>query len=86
MGRLSINQKLRKAGSAERREELAQNWASEWQAEYEKNVHLLESAIINKDYDLLARTTGWIKADGKKRFEALPKIMSTLAERDNQQS
>ncbi|MEN1990221.1 hypothetical protein [Paenibacillus hubeiensis] len=84
MGRLSISQKLRKASSDERRAELAKIWADEWKAEYEKNVRLLEQAIINKDYDLLARTTGWIKADGNKRFEALPKIMSTLAQRENQ--
>jgi len=84
MGRLSISQKLRKASSDERRAELAGVWAEEWKTEYEKNVRLLEKAIINKDYDLLARTTGWIKADGKKRFEALPKIISNLAQKEEQ--
>ncbi len=83
MGRLSISGRLRKAKAPELKREIAVNWAAEWQAEYEQHVRNFERAIRNEDYDLLVRTTGWLKADGKKRFEALPRVLSAMAELEN---
>lgn len=79
MGRRSISQRL-KTARPERRLEVATNWAAEWQEEYEKHVQNFERAIRTEDYDLLVRTTGWLKADGKKRFEALPRVMESLSQ------
>ncbi|MET1174353.1 hypothetical protein [Paenibacillus amylolyticus] len=82
MGRLSITQKLRKASSAERRQEISLNWANEWRTEYEKNVNLLNQAIITKDFDSLIRVAGFLRADGKKMFESLSRVLPAMGERD----
>ncbi|WP_150274130.1 hypothetical protein [Paenibacillus tepidiphilus] len=79
MGRTSISQKLRKASSDERRVELAHQWAEEWRSEYETHVRNFERAIRNEDHDLLVRTLGWLKADGIKRYDALPRVMAAIA-------
>lgn len=79
MGRLSISQRLRKAKSPEVKVEVAQSWGDEWRMEYEKHVRNFEKAIQTKDFDLLAKTTGWLKADGKKRFDALPRVLEGMA-------
>lgn len=84
MGRLSIGQKLKKASTPERKKELAEEWSSEWQKEYESHVRNLERAIRNNDYDLFCRTTGWLKADGKKRFDTLPRVLSAVAANDGE--
>lgn len=80
MGRLSIGQKLRKTKRPEVKIQIAQDWAYEWQQEYETHVRNFEKAIRTEDFDLLARTLGWLKADGKKRFDALPRVLSAMTE------
>ncbi|WP_160037330.1 MULTISPECIES: hypothetical protein [unclassified Paenibacillus] len=80
MGRLSISQRLRKASKPELKQKIAVDWSAEWQTEYETHVRNFEKAIRDKDFDLLVRTLGWLKADGKKRFDALPRVLSALAE------
>lgn len=80
MGRLSISQRLRKAKAPEVKQKIALDWAAEWQTEYEKHVRNFEQAIRNEDFDLLVRTLGRLKADGIKRFDALPRVLSAMAE------
>ena len=82
MGRKSISQRI-KTVRPERRVEVATNWAAEWQAEYEEHVRNFEKAIRTEDFDLLARTLGWLKADGKKRFDALPRVFVAMADRQS---
>lgn len=66
MGRLSISQRLRKASKPELKQKIAVDWSAEWQTEYETHVRNFEKAIRDKDFDLLVRTLGWLKADGKR--------------------
>lgn len=83
----SIGQRLQRAKSAEVKRKVVDNWIAEWQTEYEQHVRNFERAIRTNDYDLLARTTGWLKADGKKRFDALPRVITALviAEKEDEE-
>ncbi|MBX0320340.1 hypothetical protein [Shouchella clausii] len=74
----SIGQKLKRAKTAEAKKVTAIEWVQNWQQEHEKLVQMLERSIQTNDYDLVCRATGQLKAVGKKRFDALPRVLEQL--------
>jgi hypothetical protein len=77
---LSISQRLRKAQSPEAKKAVALAWAKSWKEDHDELIRDLEHAIRTNDYDLLCIATGQLKAVGQKRFDALPRVLSHLAE------
>ncbi|MGN7457473.1 hypothetical protein ACTHPH_21900 [Paenibacillus pasadenensis] len=76
---LSVGQRIKKAGTLARQEEIALAWAEDWQAEYDRLIRSLEAAVRHNDYDQLCRMTGQLKAVGQKKFSALPGVIRALA-------
>lgn len=77
---LSIGQKLKRAKTVEAKRATAIEWSQGWQEEHERLVQMLERSIQTNDYDLVCRATGQLKAVGKKRFDALPRVIQNLTE------
>jgi hypothetical protein len=74
----SISQRLKKAKSPEVKQEVALDWAANWQTEQLQLIQLLEQAVKRDDYDNLCIVTGQLKAVTQKRLEALPKVIKAL--------
>ncbi|MBN2980092.1 hypothetical protein [Cohnella algarum] len=76
----SIGQRLKRAQSPESKKAIALDWAQNWKEDHDELIRNLERAIRTNDYDLLCIATGQLKAVGQKRFDALPRVLSHLAE------
>ena len=78
----SISQRLSRAKSVEVKQEVALDWATNWQNEQSGLILQLGKAIANDDYDLQCRISGQLKAVTEKRFIALPKVIDALIKSD----
>lgn len=71
----SINQKLKRADTLERKEKVLLEWAEAWKIEQMDLISKFEKAIKNNDYDELCITTAFLKESAIKKFDALPNVL-----------
>lgn len=77
--RRSIGERLNRAKSPEVKQEVARDWASDWDREQKSLIAQLEQAVKNDDYDKMCIVTGQLKAVTEKRFKALPNVIAKIS-------
>lgn len=78
MGRKSINQLLKSLASPQAREGVSLRWVQEWQTDHDNMIGMLERSANNDDYDNFCKAIGRLKELHRKRFDALPGIITEL--------
>lgn len=76
----SIGQLLQRASTLEGKKAVALRWAEEWNEEYHRLLQDLEEAIETGDRYLFRNALGQLKESGQRRFDALPRVLSHLAD------
>lgn len=79
MGRLSVNQRIKKATTPDYRAMLAREWAEEWQDMQTRHLDMLETAWRTNNVQTFNNYIGLLREDSEKRFEALARMFPLVA-------
>ncbi|MDR2837765.1 MAG: hypothetical protein LBV49_04230 [Azonexus sp.] len=74
----SINQRLQKAKSREKKIAIALDWAEEWRGEQAYEIAKLGAALQRGDSSTAEHSWRHLQTMADKRFSALPKVLSEL--------
>ena len=77
--RRSIGERLNRAKSLEVKQEVARDWAADWEREQKTLITQLQQAVKTDDYDQLCIVTGQLKAVTEKRFNALANVIDKVS-------
>lgn len=78
----SISQRLKTAKSIDTKKLVAQDWATNWQAEQTALIDMLGKALHKNNFDELCIAVGQLKAVTQKKFEGLTKVIEILSLND----
>jgi hypothetical protein len=71
---------MRSAKSLDVKNEIAVDWAKNWQRDVDDIIRQLEGALVSRDHGRLCSAVGQLKEMSRKRFMGLDTVIKHLAE------